>query len=281
MQLQMTSGSHFFALSRCVSGSRGGCQAQQHCGPFRGGRIVSSWRLVLVSLLVATLGLGDRALADNADAGPSDGGVLADGGGPADGGVPGEAAVAAVAKPPASLEFDLFGEAPKKPTAPGLDLSTKTMPTDPLAFARLVKKRRLMLQLHTGIGFATLAVFAATIVIGQLSYLDKYGGGDDSGRYRTPHLGLAATTTALFATDALLALFAPTPYRKPFKADVALLHKVMMGLATAGMAAEIALGFATASKGGELVQRELALGHVVNGYVTFACMAAGYLAYVF
>ncbi len=193
------------------------------------------------------------------------------------------------AKPGDSLDFDLFGEpASAKGGATGAAAATgATLPSgkqvtrDPLVIARQVKKRRLMLQLHQGFGFATLAVFAATIVVGQLNYIDKFGGGDYTDRYDRPHLGLAATTTALFATDGILALAAPNPYPKPIRVDAALLHKVMMGIATAGMLTEIALGFVSESKAGELQQRDLALGHLVNGYVTFAAMATGYLAYVF
>ncbi len=180
-----------------------------------------------------------------------------------------------------SLDFDLFGDKSQAPQNGAALPSGAQVARDPLLIAKQVKRRRLILQLHQGFGFATLVTFAATMVLGQLNYIDKFGGGDYTNRYNTPHLGLAITTTALFATDGILALAAPNPYPKKIKADVALLHKVMMGLATAGMVAEIALGFVSASKGGELVQRDLALGHLVNGYVTFAAMTAGYLAYVF
>ena len=185
------------------------------------------------------------------------------------------------AKDGASLDFDLFGDS-KKPAAPGLDLSPGAVPTrDPAVIERLVHRRRRMLQVHQGFGFATLILLAATCVIGQLNYVDKYGGGDFTEKYQTPHLALALASTASFATTGLLALFAPTPYKKPIRADAALLHKVMMCIATAGMAAQLALGFATAAKGGELLQRDLALTHLVTGYVTFAAMTTGYLAFVF
>jgi len=138
-----------------------------------------------------------------------------------------------------------------------------------------------MLQAHQGIGFATLGLLAATLVIGQLNYVDKYGGGDYTANYQYPHLGLALGSSALFTTGALLGVFAPTPYPKPLRADAALLHKVMMTIATAGMVTQLALGFVTAAKGGELIQRDLALSHMVVGYTTFASMLTGYLAYVF
>jgi hypothetical protein len=192
-----------------------------------------------------------------------------------------------VPAPGGSLDFDLFGDQKKPaaaaPGAPGANLSTGpgAPVRDPAEVARLAHRRRIMLQLHQGFGFATLALLATTCIIGQLNYIDKYGGGDFTEKYQTPHLVLAMTTTATFATTGLLALTAPTPYKKPLKADAALLHKVMMGIATAGMAAQLTLGFLTASKGGELYQRDLALTHLVTGYVTFAAMATGYLAFVF
>ena len=186
---------------------------------------------------------------------------------------------------PAPMDFDLFGDAPKvgpNANAPGAKLpASAALARDPAVIGRQVKVRRRVLELHTGFGFATLVAFAATLVIGQLNYQDKYGGGDSTGRYADAHLGLSLGTSALFATDAILALAAPTPYKKPIKADAALLHKVMMGIATAGMVTQLALGFATASNGGNLAQRDMALGHAVVGYVTFASMLTGYLSYVF
>ena len=179
-----------------------------------------------------------------------------------------------------SMDFDLFDDGTKKPAAPGLDLRVTSPNQNPEMIARISRRRRLILQLHQGFGFATLALLAATVVIGQLNYVDKYGG-DFTNRYQTVHLGLATASTALFAVDAGLALFAPTPYKKPIRADAALVHKIMMGVAAAGFITEIILGPLTAAKAGDLHQRDFALGHVVTGYVTFASMLGGYLAYVF
>lgn len=181
-----------------------------------------------------------------------------------------------------SLDFDLLGD--QKPTPPGANLSLPASShpkPDSLMLEKQVRKRRLMLQLHQGFGFATLALVAATCVLGQLSYIDMFGGGTYTKEFLPYHETLAWASTATFATTGLLGVLAPTPYKKPLRLDAALLHKVMMGLATAGFVAQIALGFATASKGGELVQRDLALAHLVTGYGIFAAMATGYLAFVF
>jgi hypothetical protein len=181
----------------------------------------------------------------------------------------------------ASLDFDLFNDAnAKKPEGAKLPSSAQ-LPGDKAHFEKLVHRRRRMLQLHQGFGFATLVLVAATCVLGQLNYIDEFGGGNYTQKYMTPHLVLASASAATFATTGLLALIAPTPYKKPLKADAALLHKVMMGIATAGMVAQFALGIASAKNGGELFQRDLALTHLVTGYVTFASMATGYLAFVF
>jgi hypothetical protein len=172
-------------------------------------------------------------------------------------------------KPAPSLDFDLFGARPKADAARLKELDDK------------VKTRRAMLKWHQGLGFATLGVLAATLVIGQLHYVDRYAGGDDTGNYRAAHLGLGVSSTLLFATTGALALFAPNPYPKPIKADAALLHKISMGLATAGMVAQLILGPVAGSREGKLDQRGVALAHLVTGYSTFAFMATGVFAYVF
>ena len=170
---------------------------------------------------------------------------------------------------PAPLDFDLFGE---KAQADAARLA---------ALDKKVKLRRSMLKWHQGLGFATLGLLALTLVIGQLDYQDKYALGDDTGQFHDAHLGLGIGSTLVFAATGALAIFAPNPYPKPVRADRAMLHKVMMGLATAGMVAQLILGPITGMREGHLDQRDLALSHLVIGYTTFGFMATGVFAYVF
>ncbi len=182
----------------------------------------------------------------------------------------------APARPPA-LDFNLLDD-PAAKKAPAADAAKAARDRD---FDRKVKRRRSILLWHQGLGFATLVALAATCVIGQLNYQDKYGPGNDDARYYNAHLGLAVSTSALFATTGILALAAPEPYKKPLRADTALAHKVLMAVATAGMAAQLVLGPIAAFREGKLDQRDYALAHLVTSYATFAAMATGVLVYVF
>lgn len=194
---------------------------------------------------------------------------------PAPPAAPASAPAAATATADSGFDFDLFVDQPAAKPVP--------LVPDPkrIEFERRVKLRRKVLQLHQGFGFTTLGLLAVTLILGQLNYLDKYGGGDLTGRYQYPHLALASLSTVSFATTGLLALLAPTPYKKELKADRALLHKVMMTLATAGMVAQVIMGPLASSMDGNLNQRGLALGHLVTGYASWAFMATGMMAFVF
>jgi hypothetical protein len=182
--------------------------------------------------------------------------------------------------PPSSpsndMSFDLFGDKEKKSP---LDTAREE---DRLAkLEKKVKLRRALLKWHQALGFVTLAGLAATLTLGTLNYVDKYGGGNDTGTYYDAHLGLALATTAVFTTTGVLALAAPNPYPKPVKFDAALVHKLSMALAAACFVTQIILGPVAASREGKLDQRDLALAHLVVGYGAFAFMGAGVLAYVF
>src|SRR3954454_20143457 len=75
------------------------------------------------------------------------------------------------------LNFDLLNEAPKKTAAEEADAAQKA-----LKFDEKVHLRRKMLLAHQAMGFITLGVLAATLVLGTLNFVDKYGGGNDDRR---------------------------------------------------------------------------------------------------
>lgn len=191
---------------------------------------------------------------------------------------PAPAAPAASAPNPDAFDFDL-GDKPKVSPAEEAEQKKRAEELD-----HKVKLRRKMLVAHQAIGFTTLGVMAATLVIGQLNYVARYGGfnnGQDYDRFQVPHLGLAIGTSALFTTLGILGVAAPNPYPKPIKLDSALVHKVTMALATAGMVTQMVLGPITTAFEGKLNQRDMALGHLVVGYATWGFMAAGIIAYTF
>lgn len=188
---------------------------------------------------------------------------------------PAQAQPAQPAQAQPDLNFELMEEKKQTPA----DESARVKHA--LEIENKVKHRRVMLQWHQGLGFTMLGVMAATLVIGQLHYMDKFGGGDDTGKYEKAHLGLAISSSALFAATGLLGAFAPNPYPKPVRMDAALVHKVSMIVATAGMVAQLILGPISWSHEGKLDQKDLAITHLVIGYTSYAFMATGVLAYVF
>lgn len=176
----------------------------------------------------------------------------------------------------ADLNFDLLDEGKKPDAGPSPEELKRRA-----AIERGARIRRPILTAHQAIGFATLAALTATVIIGHLNYYDKYQSGDFSGRYSLAHEGLGIGTSILFGTTGLLAVFAPNPYPKPIRLDTALIHKISMILATAGMVTQVILGPVTANRVGRLDQGSLALAHVVTGYATWAFMATGTFVYFF
>jgi len=155
---------------------------------------------------------------------------------------------------------------------------------DAAALARIqseIGRRRTLLRLHQIGGYATLATMTATVVLGQLNYIDKYGGGGDIGTYRTAHLLSAYTAAGVFAATGILAVLAPNPFEKRLRLDTATLHKAAMIVATAGMATQVLLGILTAGKEGTVAQRDFALAHQIVGYTTLAATAAGFVVLTF
>jgi hypothetical protein len=172
----------------------------------------------------------------------------------------------------ADQDFDLL--APQKPP----DEAAKERDRQ---LMQQLGRRRTMLQLHQLGGYATMATLTAAVVLGQVNYLDKYGGGGDTGRWMTPHAIAAFTAAGVFTATGLLALFAPSPLEKPSRVDTVTLHRIAMAVATAGMVAQVVLGPITASKEGQLSQRDFALAHQIVGYTTLVATYTGFLVLTF
>lgn len=178
----------------------------------------------------------------------------------------------------ADLNFNLFGDQSKKAVSPA---EAEAQARKQALLDRKVHLRRRLLLAHQALGFVTLGLLATTLVLGTLNYVDKFGGGNDDGRYYNWHLGFASAASATFAATGILALAAPNPYPKKIRLDPALLHKISMALATACFATDLILGPISASMDGSLNQRSIALAHLTVGYAAFAFMTVGTFAYVF
>ena len=174
-----------------------------------------------------------------------------------------------------------------KPPGNDFDLLPKEGPLSAAAIARQrelelqLQKRRTMLRYHQIGGFLTVGTLAATVVLGQLDYLDKYGGHGDVGTYHGWHHWMAAATATIFAGTAALAVFAPSPVARPTRIDTATVHKIAMTVAAVGMATQIVLGIVTASKEGQASQRDFALAHQIVGYTTLAATLTGFTVLTF
>ena len=171
----------------------------------------------------------------------------------------GEAAPA----PATDLEFDLLGTAAAPPS---VDMAA-------------LRRRRTMLGAHQAVGLTLLGLQIATTVLGQLNYSDRFGG-PSTGRYERPHAVLAYTTLGVFELNAILALLAPSPIKKPLAMDRVMLHRIGLFTAAAGMVAQGVLGLATSHREGFQDQQSIATAHLAIGYVTLAAMLAGVAALV-
>ncbi|MCP3165776.1 hypothetical protein [Myxococcus qinghaiensis] len=171
-------------------------------------------------------------------------------------------------QPPAedpSLDFDLLEP----------DELTGAAQVDPELQARL-DRRRTMLKLHQGLGFALAAGLVTTTVIGQLQFNDSFRGGGDDRNLLGLHRGFAVGTSVVFASVGLLGLLAPKPLEKEeFQWDTITFHKIFMSIATAGMLAQVILGIMATDRFGRLSETDLATAHQIVGYTTLGAVSAG------
>jgi hypothetical protein len=178
---------------------------------------------------------------------------------------------------PAGLDFQFFEADAAAST--GADSAAKSAD-----IGELSKKRRHRLETHQLLGLTTWAFMAASCVIGQLNYNDLYGGGSGRGSYMLPHQLLVYSTTGLFTATGIYALLAPQPYKKPLKFDTGLMHRIAAIGATAGMVAQVVLGFITArtaDAGNPSGLHEMAKIHDVVGWTTFGFMTAAGAVWIF
>lgn len=164
-----------------------------------------------------------------------------------------------------SLDFDLL-EPAEAATAAQVDPDLE----------RRIGRRRTMLKLHQGLGFAMAAGLVGTTVVGQLQFNDSFRGGGDDRNLLGLHRGLAIGTSALFATVGMLGVLAPEPFEKEkLQWDTITVHKMFMALATVGMVAQIILGIMATDRFGRLSETDMATAHQISGYVTLGAVSAG------
>jgi hypothetical protein len=178
---------------------------------------------------------------------------------------------------PAGLDFQFFE--PDAGASAGADSAAKSAD-----LSEQSRKRRHRLETHQFLGLTTWAFMAASCIIGQLNYNDLYGGGSGRGSYMLPHQLLVYSTTGLFTATGIYALLAPQPYNKPLKFDTGLVHRIAAIGATAGMVAQVVLGFITArtaDAGNPSGLHEMAKIHDVVGWTTFGFMTAAGAAWIF
>ncbi|WP_246137581.1 MULTISPECIES: hypothetical protein [Myxococcus] len=164
-----------------------------------------------------------------------------------------------------SLDFDLLEP----------DELAGAAKVDPELQARL-DRRRTMLKLHQGLGFALAAGLVTTTVLGQLQFNDSFRGGGDDRNLLGLHRGFAVGTSVVFASVGLLGLLAPKPLEKEeFQWDTITFHKIFMSIATAAMVAQIILGIMATDRYGRLSETDLATAHQVVGFTTLGAVSAG------
>ncbi|MBN1959704.1 MAG: hypothetical protein JW841_02055 [Deltaproteobacteria bacterium] len=167
------------------------------------------------------------------------------------------------------FDFDLLGK-PETPPPPAVD-------------PQAVERRRLLLNVHQGLGISLIASTTALCIIGQLSYNDMYTeAGGTTARYKKPHKYLAYGTMGLFTTTALAAIIAPVPFeRNLLKFDRSLVHKIFLFTAAAAMATSGYLGYKARNHLGYNDQKSIAKTHLWLGYISLGAILSGVGVMVF
>lgn len=146
--------------------------------------------------------------------------------------------------------------------------------------------RRWMLKTHQILGMATLALTAATVLIGHFNYDRLYGPGrNGSDGLLMTHRVLAYSTVGAFATTATFSVFAPKRVQREDSGFSTVdIHKLAVAGASLGMLAQVGLGFAAgraADAGNPNTPARLAGAHQVVGWATLGLLTTAAVSLLF
>jgi hypothetical protein len=136
--------------------------------------------------------------------------------------------------------------------------------------------RRKMLSVHQKMAFATLGLFTAEVVMGNMMYRDP-------ARYYDAlqpwHRGMAYATFGSYVATASLSITAPPGRRYQDRFDSTKLHRYLSVIHFSGMMAQPILGRRLAAAEGDEYDR-LNRIHRANGMITYAAYVAAMFAFV-
>ena len=136
--------------------------------------------------------------------------------------------------------------------------------------------RRKMLSVHQKMAFATLGLFTAEVVMGNMMYRDP-------ARYYDAlqpwHRGMAYATFGSYVATASLSITAPPGRRYQDRFDSTKLHRYLSVIHFSGMMAQPILGRRLAAAEGDEYDRLNRL-HRANGMITYAAYVAAMFAFV-
>jgi hypothetical protein len=133
-----------------------------------------------------------------------------------------------------------------------------------------------MLSVHQKMAFATLGLFTAEVVMGNMMYRDP-------ARYYDAlqpwHRGMAYATFGSYVATASLSITAPPGRRYQDRFDSTKLHRYLSVIHFSGMMAQPILGRRLAAAEGDEYDRLNRL-HRANGMITYAAYVAAMFAFV-
>ncbi len=171
-----------------------------------------------------------------------------------------------------SMDFDLLEPSTTAAEAP--------VQVDP-ELERAIARRRTMLSIHQGLGIAMAATLAATVVVGQLNFNDRYRGFGDTGKYEGWHTGLVVASSTLFVGTGLLGVLAPSPSRRSSAGTPSPSTKSSWPWPLPACSPRWCWARLTDTREGKLSQVDLATAHQALGYATMGAVTAGALMIVF